>query len=79
VTVITFQVQSNLPQALSTPNITVSLSDISNQHVANDARWRVSAFVDHRVDDRTWAFRLIGEVHDDGAINEISYVIVFFP
>jgi hypothetical protein len=79
VTVHIFQVQSNLPQALSTPSITVSLSDISNQHVANDARWRVSAFVDHRVDDRTWAFRVLGEVHDDGAINEISYVIVFFP
>jgi hypothetical protein len=74
-----FQVTSNLPQANTIPNITVSLGEIRNTGYAVDAGWRVAGVVDHQVSDRTWEFRVIWEVRDDGSINEFSYVVVFFP
>jgi hypothetical protein len=74
-----FQVQSNLPSANGFPSITVSLAEIRNHDVAKDAGWHIAAVVDHQVDSRTWEFRVLWEVRDDGTINEFSYVIVFFP
>jgi hypothetical protein len=75
----TFNLVSRLPR-ISGAQLMVALSDIGNNNVANDARWRVQTSGISVVGTNSANFSVAWRVDDsDGWLIAFSYVAIFLP
>jgi hypothetical protein len=74
-----FTLTSRLDQ-VSSANIIVALSDISNEDVATWARWRVAPITSNQTSPNSFQFGIHWRVDDtDGHLFSYSFVAVFVP